>query len=220
MRPMTRPMLRPALPSPIRRALAGLAPAILLLGLACQPRAAAPMAAPVYGPWEEGLTLAFEDPSLPQPQRSADRLQVRVAHATLNPGAGAQVQLDLANPRGQMSVLVRYQNGGTALVADDGHVLAQALPAGFPATAAWTDRGTNYRVVGRATWGGAKLLPDTSDPVGVWVEARPQSGPRRRSLYLPNLGEVESLEERGGAWVTVNRLVARGFTDIPAIKRR
>lgn len=209
-------------PSRVRQALAGLATAALVLGLACQPRTATRNSGPVYGPWEEGLTLAFEDPSVPQPQRSADRLQVRVAHATLGatPDAAALIQLDLVNPRGQMSLLVRYQAGGTALVADDGRVLAQMLPAGFPGTAAWTDRGTEFRVVGRATWEGAKLLPPTSDPVGIWVEARPPAGPRRRSLYLPNLGEVESLEERGTTWVTVNRLVARGFTDIPAIKRR
>jgi hypothetical protein len=30
---------------------------------------------------------------------------------------------------------------------------------------------------------------------------------------------VETREERAGAWVTVNRLVARGFTSLPAIKR-
>jgi hypothetical protein len=51
--------------------------------------------------------------------------------------------------------------------------------------------------------------------VGVWVEARPLQGPRRRTLYLPNLGEVEAQEEHGDGWVTVNRLVARGFVDLP-----
>lgn len=184
----------------------------LLLALACQPRAAQP----IYGAWEEGLTLAFENPSEPQPQRSTDRLQVRVARSSMAPGAPRLVQLDLTSLRGQMSVLVRHQDGGIALLGEDGRVVAQPLPPGFPATSAWEDRGIQFRMVGRATWEGASLLPATSDPVGVWVETRPPQGPRRRTLYLPNLGEVESREERGGTWVTVNRLVARGFVDLPA----
>jgi hypothetical protein len=186
-------------------------PALLALSLACQPRGASP----VYGPWEEGLTLAFEDPSQPQPQRSADRLQVRVSRSSMAPGAPRLVQLDLTNLRGQISLLVRHQDGGIALLGDDGRVVAQTLPPGFPATTAWEDRGVQFRVVGRAKWEGAKLLPATSDPVGVWVEARPLQGPRRRTLYLPNLGEVEAQEEHGDGWVTVNRLVARGFVDLP-----
>lgn len=208
--------MRPRMGPGAHGALTCAAVAILGLATGCQPRTAQPL----FGPWEEGLTLAFEDPSQPQPQRSADRLQLRVARATLNPGTAPLVQLDLASSRGQMSVLLRHENGGIALVAEDGRVLSQTLPQGFPNTASWTDRGTAFRIVGRATWEGAAILPATSDPVGVWVEARPQAGPRRRTLYLPNLGEVESLEERDGAWVPVNRLVARGFTDIPAIKRR
>jgi hypothetical protein len=194
----------------MRRALSLAAPAVLLLSLACQPRAASP----VYGPWEEGLTLAFEDPSQPQPQRSLDRLQVRVARSSMAPGPPQLVQLDQTSLRSQMSTVVRYQDGGIALMGADGQVVAQTLPPGFPATTSWVDRGVQFRVVGRATWEGAAILPATSDPVGVWVEARPPQGPRRRILYLPNLGEVESQEERGGGWVTVNRLVARGFPDL------
>ena len=189
-----------------------LAPVARVLSLACQPRPAAP----IYGPWEEGLTLAFEDPSRPQPERSSDRLQVRVARSSVAPGSPRVVQLDLASLRGHMSLLIRHQDGGIALLGEDGQVLAQTLPPGFPSTATWEDRGTRFRVVGRATWEGAALLPATSDPVGVWVEAQPPHGPRRRTLYLPNLGEVESQEERDGAWMTVNRLVARGFVDLPA----
>ena len=70
-----------------------LAAAALLLSLACEPRAAAP----VYGPWEEGLTLAFEDPSQPQPQRMSDRLQLRVAHSNQGPDKTLLVQLDLTS---------------------------------------------------------------------------------------------------------------------------
>ena len=187
----------------------------LFLALACEPRPAAA----VYGPWEEGLTLAYEDPSQPQPERSANRLQLRVGRSPLTPGAPQTVQLDLASTRGQMSLLVRHQDGGVALVGEDGRLLSQTLPAGFPGVDAWTERGTTFRVLGRGAWNGASILPATATAVGVWVEARSASGPRRRTLYLPNLGEVESQEERAGGWLTVNRLVAYGFTDIPAISR-
>ena len=199
----------------MRAALAFLAPAALLIALACQPQ---PSAA-VYGPWEEGLTLAFEDPTQPQPQRSESRLQVRVARSAIAPGSPRIVQFDLASLRGQISLRARYQDGGITLLAENGQPMAQTLPAGFPATATWEDRGTQFRVVGRAAWDGAAILPRTSDPVGVWVEARPDHGPRRRTLYLPNLGEVETQEERGGTWVTVNRLVSHGFVDLPASPR-
>jgi hypothetical protein len=196
-------------------ALKQVAPVALLFIMACGPR----MAAPVYGPWEEGLTLAFEDPSQPQPQRSAERLQVRVGHSPMNPGPPSLVRLDVASPRGQMSLFVQHRDGGIALVTEQGRILSQVLPTGFPATTSWVERGTEYRILGRSTWEGASILPATSDPVGVWVEARAPHGAPRRTLYLPNLGEVESMELRDGAWVSVNRLVARGFTDLPAQKR-
>lgn len=199
----------------MRTALTLLAPAVLLLSLACQPHGAAP----VYAPWEEGLTLAFEDPSMPQPRRSQERLQVRVARSSVSPGAPRLVQLDMTSLRGQLSLLLRYQDGGIALLGENGRVLAQTLPPGFPETATWEDRGTQFRVIGRAAWVGAAILPQTATTVGVWVEARPLQGPRRRTLYLPNLGEVESQEARGPAWVTVNQLVSRGFVDLPASPR-
>ena len=192
-----------------------LAPAALLLALACQPRTAEPL----FAPWEEGLTLAYEDPSQPQPQRFSNRLQVRVAKSSLAPGTPRQVQLDLASVRGQLSLFLRQQDGGVALVAGDGRVLGQLLPPGFPNTPTWTERGVEYRVIGRAAWSGAALLPTTADPVGVWVEARLPDGARRRTLFLPNHGEVEVQELRGTEWVTVNRLVSRGFTDFPALQR-
>lgn len=199
----------------MRGALPLLASAALLFALACQPQGAAP----VYAPWEEGLTLAFEDPSLPQPRRSQERLQVRVARSSVRPGAPRLVQLDMTSLRGQLSLTLRQQDGGIALLGEDAHVLAQTLPPGFPETATWADRGTQFRVIGRAAWAGAALLPSTAAAVGVWVEARPPQGPRRRTLYLPNLGEVETQEERDGAWVPVNRLVDRGFVDLPATLR-
>lgn len=191
------------------------APLALLALLACQPRAEAP----IYSPWEEGLTLTFENPSQPQPQRAEERVQVRVAHSSLSPDAPHLVQLDLTSARGRRSLLLRHQDGGIAVLAEDGRVLATPFPPHFPDIAPWMDHGTEVLVIGRARWEGAAILPPTADAIGVWVEARPPQGPRRRTLYLPGLGEVEAHEERDGAWVAVNRLVARGFTDLPLTKR-
>jgi hypothetical protein len=194
--------------------LALLAPAALLLGLACQPRPAAA----VYGAWEEGLTMTFEDPSLPQPQRGNDRIQVRVTQSAIAPGTPRLVQLDLTSNRGRKTLVLKHQDGGITLLGEDGQVTATLLPEHFPEAAPWVDHGIQFRVIGRAQWEGAAILPSTADPIGVWVEANGQ-GPSRRTLYLPNLGEVEAQVERAGTWITVNRLVARGFTDLPITKR-
>ena len=189
--------------------------AALVLGTACMPQ----RQHRIYGPWEEGLTLAYEDPTLPQPQRSAERLQVRVAKASFQGGGSGTVQVDYSSLHGSLTLLLRHQDGGIALLGSDGKPVAQILPEGFPATTAWEEHGIAYRVLGRGAWDGARILPDTSSAVGVWVEARPPAGPLRRTLYLPDLGEVESLELRSGTWVPVNRLVARGFTDLPTSGR-
>lgn len=191
------------------------APATLLLCLACQPRPAAP----VYGAWEEGHTLTFEDPSLPQPQRAEERVQVRVTRSAIAPGSPRLVQLDLTSAKGRKTLVLLHQDEGIALLGEDSQVAATLLPKHFPETNAWVDHGIEYRVIGRARWEGAALLPATSDPIGVWVEASSTQGLRRRTLYLPNLGEVEAQVERAGAWVTVHRLVAQGFTDLPTTKR-
>ena len=190
--------------------------AALLLLAACQPRAPLPVR---YGPWEEGLTLAYEDPSTPQPQRTRQRLQVRVGRAAFPTDGDGTVRLDYASVQGTLSLVLHHHAGGIALLGPDGRPAAQLLPEGFPATQAWEDHGTAFRVIGRGAWDGARDLPGTVPSVGVWVEARPAQGPLRRTLYLPDLGEVESLELRGGTWVPVNRLVARGFTDLPTSGR-
>lgn len=189
-----------------------LAAAALVLLAACQPRSPLPVR---YGPWEEGLTLAYEDPSTPEPLRTQQRLQVRVGRAQFSSAGEGVVRLDYTSVQGALSLVLRHHAGGITLLGPDGQPLAQLLPAGFPATRAWEDHGTAYRVIGRGAWDGARQLPSTAPSVGVWVEARPAHGPLRRTLYLPDLGEVESIELRGGAWVPVNRLVARGFTDLP-----
>lgn len=186
--------------------------AALVLLAACQPQPRGPVR---YGPWEEGLTLAYEDPSVPEPQRTQQRLQLRVGRASFPTDGDGTVRLDYTSYQGSLTLVLHHHAGGIALVGPDGKSLAQLLPEGFPRTQAWEDHGTAYQVVGRGTWDGAALLPATSSRVGVWVEARPAHGPLRRTLYLPDLGEVESTELRGGEWIPVNRLVGRGFTDLP-----
>lgn len=196
-------------------ALKRLAPAALLMLLACQPR----VAEPIYGAWEEGLTLTFEDPSLPQPQRSAERTQVRVAKASLTPGKPILALLTVTNTHGQLSLPFRYEKSGVALLNEQGQVSAEPLPVDFANRPSWMDQGVEYQALGRAAWDGAALLPETSDPIGLWIESRSPQGGRRRTLLLPNVGEVETRVYRDGTWVTVNRLVARGFTDLPVTKR-
>ncbi len=190
--------------------------AALILLAACQYQARGPLR---YGPWEEGLTLAYEDPSVPEPQRTQQRLQVRVERAAFPSEGDGTVRLDYSSIQGSLTLVLRHHDGGIALLGADGKPLARLLPEGFPRTQTWEDHGTAYRVVGRGTWDGARILPATSSPVGVWVEAQPAHGPLRRTLYLPGLGEVESLELRDGAWIAVNRLVGRGFTNLPISRR-
>jgi hypothetical protein len=199
----------------MRRILASLGSLALLAGLACQPQPSRPA---IYGPWEEGLTLAYEDPTLPPSQRRDRRLQIRVTQSRIAPNEPGLVKLDYTSLRGQLSVLLRHGKGGITLLAEDGKPLAQLLPEGFPATTTWSNRGTTFHVLGRAAWDAGSILPPGAEAVGFWVEAVPPSGPRTRTLYLPDLGEVETMEWRDGAWVTVNRLVARGYTDLPSAK--
>lgn len=186
--------------------------AVLLLLAACQPQTPGPVR---YGPWEEGLTLAYEDPSVPEPQRTQQRLQVRVGRAAFPTDSEGTVRLDYTSYQGSLTLVLHHHAGGIALLDPDGKPMAQLLPEGFPRTQTWADHSTTYQVVGRGTWSGAAMLPPTSSPVGVWVEAHPAQGPLRRTLYLPDLGEVESREFRGGEWVAINRLVGCGFTDLP-----
>jgi hypothetical protein len=96
------------------------------------------------------------------------------------------------------------------------------LPEGFPdRVSRWETRRSYNWVVGRA----AADLPgvvfgDTAAPVGVWVESflLDGTGRRSRTFYLPDIGEAETQawDPASGRWVITNRLVTRGFTDVPA----
>lgn len=198
----------------MNRTLRGLAPVALLLALGCE-RTIAPPRQP-FAAWEEGLTLIYEDPRLPEVARLQERLQVRVAKCTqLAEGRLVAETFTTLKSQSMATLLVR-QDGGTALW-DGQKIAAILLPPGFPDRVdRWTDRGVRYTVCGRALVDLPGLkLPDTLDPVGVWVEAEPVEGrgARRRILYMQGLGEVESRIFQDGRWVPVNRLVSRGFTD-------
>lgn len=187
-----------------------LAPVLLAAALACAPTEPA-----VYGPGEAGLTLIYENPSLPEAQRSEQRQQLRVV-ASKEVDGGVMVRRSyssLSTP--PMDLVVFHRGGGTTLLRPDGGTPILLLPEGFPERVRnWEVQGTRYRVLGRAE----ARLPVALSPeqrLGVWVESAPAKGPRTRVLYLPGLGEAESLVQDGSSWVCVNRLVAMGHTDAP-----
>ena len=193
------------------RALAAL---LLLLACACGPRAATGR----FHPREEGLTLLYEDPRLPEPRRHEERLQARVM-ATKEEGGSLLIRVSYQTLSNRLEVLQGARRGGLALPDGRGGGLV-LLPEGFPAVPAWEVRGTRHAVIG---WGTREfpvgLLPRDHPRVGVWVESTAPSGQRRRAFLLPDLGEVEAFQFEGGAWGCVNRLVSRGFTDLPSRSR-
>lgn len=166
---------------------------------------------------ETGLTLAFENPSLPQPRRSQERLQVRIAKVEQE-NQKLLVTKTFTTFEGQMDVLFAYENGGVSLMRDAKNAALVVLPPHFPNVRAWEERGRRYHVEGRAAMPETGLrLPETMNRVGVWVgsESVDGKGPSRRSFFLPKLGEVETQEFQAGRWVVVNRLFSYGFADLP-----
>lgn len=190
---------------------------LALLALGC--RIAPPEKARIYLPWEEGLTLQYENPSQPA---SADplqrRVQVRVAASRLD-GEVRKIRLTTSSLQGQKSELFHSQRGSWALVPE-GHPPVVLLPEGFPNTqSSWEVQGFRFRLLGRAIHEIPGLkLPPRQERTGVWVEIENLQGQKRRIFYLPDIGEAETLEFHGGTWVCINRLVSRGFTDAPAAK--
>ena len=195
-----------------------LAPLGALLALAfstgCD-RVLMPPAHPVYAAWEEGLTLGFEDPSLAPELRVQRRQQVRVKEARSQSG-GLAVTKTFTSMTGQFDTQVLQKDGGVTLQTDRGGLVL--LPEGFPdQVSRWEARGCFNWVVGRAAADlpGVKL-PDGAGTVGVWVESLALgSGARSRTLFLPDIGEAETLIWNQGRWIVSNLLVTRGFTDIP-----
>jgi hypothetical protein len=200
----------------MKGALAGAALALLVLAAGCD-RLVTPRRPMAQSAWEEGLTLAYEDPSLAPELRLERRQQVRV-QASQPTADGLQVTKTFTTVAGQWEIRTLEKDGGVRfLTGSQGAV--ELLPEGFPDRVdRWESRGLYHWVVGRAV---ADLpgvrLPDLEHATGVWVESAPLDGPgvRTRTLYLPELGEAETRTWTGGRWVTTNILVARGFTDLP-----
>ncbi|MBL0210667.1 MAG: hypothetical protein IPQ13_07110 [Holophagaceae bacterium] len=187
--------------------------ALLGSGLACERTAPETL----YAPAEAGLTLAYENPSLPQPRRGQERMQVRIAKVEKE-DAKLFVTKTFTTFEGQMDVLFCCENGGVDLMKDPKTKALVVLPPHFPDVQAWEERGRRHRVEGRAAMPETGLaLPDTLGRVGVWVasETLDGKGPRRRTFYLPRLGEIETQEFQEGRWIVVNRLFSYGFSDLP-----
>lgn len=173
----------------------------------------------IFAPHQEGLTLGYENPQLPFPQRREQRLQVRVNRVVALPSGGSRVETAFTTLQGERMVVFTLEEGGAAQKAEVGATLGPDLPKGFPEpTREWTARGSRFSVLGQAMAVGLEVdLPPSVSRLGIWVESRSLDGkgaPIRR-FYLPDLGEVDTQELRDGQWVSVYRLVARGFTDAP-----
>lgn len=206
---------------------AALLPAALLLLLVgvqqgCRP---ALEGAERYEAWEEGMTLIFENPSLPDAaparQRFHERYQKQVIRSEAN-GVERRVETQFTTYQGQQVVALVLKDGGVSLQEAQGRGTL-ILPQGFPErTSSWTSGGYRMKVLGPARWERDKPgFPATRPPEGIWVEGEPQGlGTRTRVFYLRDFGEVEKREWRDGKWVTTNLMVGFSFQEIPRPKNR
>jgi hypothetical protein len=202
----------------MRRILAAALP-LLLVTISCE-RYFVKSQEKVYAPTAEGLTLIYENSSLDSEARLRERIQLRVAESKPVAG-GQQILVTYASLRGQVSARYLLKQGGMFLLNGD-KVVETMLPEGFPEKVSepGATRG-RFVFLGRATANLPGLqLPSDFDRVGVWVEVIPPQGPHRRNFYLSGIGEADSLELRNGTWVSVSRLVSRGFTDAPELKSK
>ena len=174
----------------------------------------------VFVPWEEGLTLIYENPVESPSKGTQGRLQVRVASSKEAP-EGRTIGITYTTFQGQMNADFLNKEGGWVLkTAGKSFTI---LPEGFPDRVnTWGDpnRGMTCRIIGRASLMNSDLkLPDDFDRTGIWVESESMQGTKSRTFFLPNIGEVQRTElNKDGQWVLVNQLVSRGFTDAPVVK--
>ncbi len=191
----------------------------LLLCTACRPDATGPG---IYVPFEEGLTLVYENPSLATTEaREGSRFQIRVHKGLMDPKVPGRIELTRNTLHSSETSFFDLEEGGVAVVDAQGVRGSWVLPKGFPGVTTWSDpkTGLQGRVLGRARWNNDVIRRAAQehliDPTGVWVEME-QGGVKRRALYLQGLGEVESQAWSKDHWETVSRLVGRQFTDLPA----
>lgn len=192
--------------------------AALLMSTACD-RTLNQARKTVYVPWEAGLTLIYEDPTLPPAERLQERLQRRVSESKETP-QGRAVTITYSTIRSHQAIEFLHKAGSWVMMQSKPPLVL--LPEGFPDSVDhWEDkdRGLVFHVIGRAALQNSGLrLPDDHDRIGVWVEMESRNGPRRRIFFLPGIGEAETDVLKDGKWVMVNQLVSRGFTDAPEAK--
>jgi hypothetical protein len=168
----------------------------------------------IYSPTETGLTLIFENPLDIQVP-----VQLRVKHAKQT-SDGLEITCSVTSLKGTEDTNFLYrQDGGIYSITSSG-TRAIIVPPGFPnKTTVWQAGGIKYSVIGRAK----ADIPgvNLAEPIGIWVEAIPVSlqlqnsdNKRVRVFFLPGIGEAETRVFRQGNWVTINRLVGMGFTDV------
>ena len=173
----------------------------------------------IYSPTETGLTLLFENPESKMLSGAQNFVQLRVNH-TKQTSEGLEVTCSVTTFQGATDIaFLCQQDGGVYSISPTGNKVI-VVPPGFPDKApAWQENGINYRVIGRAKADLSGLsLPE---PIGVWVEATPvqsqlsnPNSEKAHLLFLPGIGEAETRVLRHGTWVTTNRLVGRGLTDV------
>lgn len=201
----------------------------ILLLTACQPKAKH-----LYAPHEAGLTLIFENPSLPERKRADERIQTRVEFSKETP-EGTLIQLKVSSLKGEIFEHWRIQGHEQGnkegadkapkpgalvyLLGDPAKGATQAfevLPGGFPDTVqTWQSGDVRFRFLGRAKADFPFLKLGPGADMGLWVEVESPQKERQRLFFLPNLGEVKRQVFKDGKWLEVNRLVSRGFTDGP-----
>ncbi len=193
--------------------------ALLVGSVACD-RTLAQARRTVYVPWEAGLTLISEDPTLPPGARFQERMQRRVSASKDTP-EGRRVTLTYSTLRSNNTFEFLSRDGGWVGMEGDRQTF-RLLPEGFPDRVdRWEDkaRGTTFRVLGRAALQNPDLkLPEDYDRIGVWVEMVSKNGLKNRIFFLPGIGQAEHQVFQGGRWIVVDRLVSRGFTDLPTAK--
>jgi len=173
----------------------------------------------VYAAWEDGLTLIFENISLSNPNnRNKERQLVRVEKSS-ETSAGLVVVQDVVPSHRNERVIVVNKDGRVVLRTGSFGNDIVLLPGGFPNTITEWKSGMSFsRIIGRANFSLPVIsLFDGLSNIGVWVETvhLDQANNRTRTLYLPNIGEVETMcwDQDKHCWVTSRRLIHMGFTD-------
>lgn len=172
----------------------------------------------IYNAWEDGLTLVFENATLSNSNACTKKQQVVRVERAISTPMGLVVIQAISSPRGMRTVVVN-KNGGVATCTDSSCNNAILLPDGFPDTVTqWGSDKSFSRIVGRATTRlpGVHLVDDFNN-TGIWVETihLDQENSRTRTLYLPNIGEVETMlwDHNKRCWTTTRRLIYMSFTD-------